>query len=174
MKTPGDSERKYRRHSQASVILPAGAKRLFEYLDNHENLSGHMESKKSLMMLGGSMHLILDENRGQVVGSHIKMDGKVLGIPLHLDEVVTERTPFRRKVWETVVADLLVIGHYRLGFDIEPVDTDTSKLLVHISYNLPSSTAFLGLFGGAPYARWCVKQMVSAAIKMFAAAKPSS
>lgn len=134
MKTPGDSERKYRRHSQASVILPVGAKRLFEFLDNHENLSGHMETKKSLMMFGGSMHLILDEDRGQAVGSHIKMDGKVLGIPLHLDEVVTERTPYRRKAWETVVAELLVIGHYKLGFDIESVDTETSKLTVHISY----------------------------------------
>jgi hypothetical protein len=172
MKTSGDSERNYRRHSQTSVILPVGTKSLFEFLDNHENLSEHMEAKKSLMMFGGSMHLILDEDRGQAIGSHIKMDGKVLGIRLYLDEVVTERMPFRRKVWETIVADLLVIGHYRLGFDIEPVDAETSRLTVHISYNLPSKRTFLGLLGGAPYARWCVTQMLSAATKRFSAVEP--
>ena len=44
------------------------------------------------------------------------MNGRILGLKLSLDEVVTERDPPARKVWETVgVPRLLVIGPYRMG-----------------------------------------------------------
>jgi hypothetical protein len=45
---------------------------------------------------------------------------RVLGMTLCLKEIVIERQPPLRKAWQTVDAKLLVIGQYRLGFDISP------------------------------------------------------
>jgi hypothetical protein len=78
-------------------------------------------SESSWMMAGGRMETKLDASRGQAVGSRIGMSGRVLGIDLEVEEVVTERNPPRRKVWETTGAPkLLVIDHYRMGFEIVP------------------------------------------------------
>jgi len=64
--------------------------------------------------------------------------GRAFGMLFFLDEVVTEREMPRRKVWETVGEPrLLVIGPYRMGFEITPSD---SGVLLHVSidYELPS------------------------------------
>ncbi|MDP2370566.1 hypothetical protein [Rhodoferax sp.] len=42
----------------------------------------------------------LDEGRGQKVGSRIRLSGRVPGVELSVEEIVTERNPPRRKVWE--------------------------------------------------------------------------
>lgn len=41
---------------------------------------------------GGKMETWVDKGKGQKVGSHIKMSGKVFGINLFLDEVITPPT----------------------------------------------------------------------------------
>jgi hypothetical protein len=87
------------------------------------------------------------------------MTGRVLGMNLALDEVVTERTPPRRKVWETVGEPrLLVIGAYRMEFEITPED-GASRLVVFIDYRLPSRgwARGLGLLLGRAYAAWCTR-----------------
>ena len=90
------------------------------------------------MMMGSTMQTELDEGRGQAVGSHIRMSGRILGVDLFLDEVVLQREPPRYKVWETVgVPRLLVINSYRLGFDIASLPQAVT-LRVFIGYNLPS------------------------------------
>jgi hypothetical protein len=98
------------------------------------------------MMGGGRMDVQVDGGRGQVVGSHIRLSGKVFGIHLFLDEVVTEREPPHRKAWQTVgTLRLLVIGHYRIGLEINP-QNGGSNLRVSIDYELPTplSTRWLG------------------------------
>lgn len=65
------------------------------------------------------MEIALDENRGKSIGSHIRLAGRILGIPLAVEEVVTERNPPCSKLWKTVGSPrLLVIGSYRMGFEI--------------------------------------------------------
>jgi hypothetical protein len=81
------------------------------------------------MMLGGSMRYAFDTGGGRAIGSVITMQGDVLGLKLGLDEVITERTA-TRKVWETRgVPQLLVIGAYRMGFEITPAESGADLLV---------------------------------------------
>lgn len=120
------------------------------------------------MMAGGSMQLVLDDQNGRTIGSHVVMRGKVLGFDLLVDEVVIERVPFEKKTWETVEDRLVVIGPYRLGFRIASRAPTGSTLTVWIDYDLPSRRRWLGRLGGSMYADWCVRQMLNAARSHFA------
>jgi hypothetical protein len=156
--------RGYERQYFEAVTLDASAEDVFAFADDFTRLSSHM-GKSSAMMMGSSMKTSFDEGGGQAIGSHVRMTGRMLGIELFLDEVVREREPPRRKAWETVgTPRLLVIGGYRLGFDIAPIGQRT-VLRVFIDYNLPFSFGqrLLGRVFGPVYAKWCVRQMVDGA-----------
>lgn len=156
-------------HCESSREIAAPAAALFDYLDDHSRLAAHMSSS-SWMMAGSRMTIDLDAGKGQTNGSHIRLSGRFLGIPLDVDEVVTERTPPRKKSWETVgQPHLLVIGPYRMGFDITPKET-RSKLRVYIDYALPARAfvSFLGRLLGPAYARWCTESMAGDAAQHFA------
>lgn len=136
---------------------------LFDRLDDQNRLSAHM-SKRSWKMGWGKMDTILDTQGGRAVGSHIVLRGRVLGVRLELDEVVTLREPPTRKEWQTVGEPrLLVIGPYRMGFTITPRENGWSMLRVVIDYDLPSHgvARLLGRLFGRAYARWCVRRMVT-------------
>jgi len=122
------------------------------------------------------METSLDEGRGQLIGSHVRMKGKMMGVELLLDEVITERQPPHHKAWETVGQQrLVVIDSYRLGFDITERNK-SSELRVFIDYNLPATPLLrgLGLLFGKFYAKWCVQQMVNDARQHFTPLPPSS
>jgi len=156
-------------HHESSAIVTATPVQLFEYVDDHARLASHM-SESSWMMGGGRMRVDLDEAKGRALGSHIKLSGWVFGIRVFLDEVVTRRDPPFDKAWETVGAPrLLVIGAYRMGFQITP-ERNGSRLRVFIDYDLPTgwATYWLGVLFGGVYANWCVAQMLSDALRHFA------
>lgn len=149
-------------------MLEAPIDAAFTYLDDFRELSAHME-KSSGMMMGSRMTIEMDEQGGRAVGSKVRMQGKMLGMTLALEEVVTEREPPRLKAWQTVTANLLVIGPYRLGFELEPEGART-RMRVFIDYDFPAGAParWLGrLFAGA-YARWCTGRMGADASKHFA------
>src|SRR5687767_10773878 len=103
-------------HFESSAVLAATPRDVFAYVDDPTHLAAHM-AKPSWTMAGGYMHLVLDEARGREIGARIRLTGRVLGVPLEVDERVVEHTPPRRKIWETVgTPRLLVIGPYRMGF----------------------------------------------------------
>ena len=113
----------------------------------------------------GAVWTVKQMPQGRVVGSHIRLRGKVLGIHLFLDEVVTQHEPPYRKTWQTVgTAKLLVVGHYRMGLEIT-AETYGSRLRVFIDYELPTalSTRWFGYLFGGVYAKWCVRQMLQSA-----------
>lgn len=148
------------KHYKDSIEINATPEAIFAYADDHSKFSSHM-NESSWMMGGGKMETEVDEGHGQKIGSHIKMGGKVFGIKLFLDEVITEHESPRRKVWKTVGdLKLLVIGHYQLGFEIEPKE-NKSIFTVFIDYDLPSKNIWLGKLFGGIYAKWCVNQMIS-------------
>ena len=156
------SEREYNKHYEMSVAVNSGQNELFSYADDPRNFSSHM-NQKSIMMAGSTMETEVDEGKGKQVGSHIRMKGKVMGVPLSLDEVIIEHDPPHHKVWETVGnVNLLVIDHYKLGFDIRP-SNGQSEITVFIDYNLPKSskTKLLGILFSGAYAKWCVGQMAN-------------
>lgn len=164
------------RHDETSAEVSAAPERVFALIDDHERLSSHM-SQSSWRMGGGRMTTLLDEGRGQRVGSHIRVSGRILGLKLFLDEVVTEREPPARKVWETVgTPRLLVIGPYRMGVEVTPREGNC-RLRVFIDYALPSRwpQRWLGRVFGSYYAHWCTQSMVNDAVRRFASSvKPSA
>ena len=116
------------------------------------------------------MSIETDDAKGQGVGSHIRMGGRVFGLRIFLDEVVIRRDPPQHKAWETVgVPKLLIIGSYRMGFDIRP-SNGGSDLRVFIDYDLPTGSIshWLGRLLADWYAKWCVDQMLAAPVAAFA------
>ena len=115
------------------------------------------------------MDIELDEGLGKKVGSRIRLAGRILGVRLAVEEIVTQRDPPRRKVWETTGSSrLLVIGRYRMGFELSP-QGEVSLLRVFIEYALPEKVParWLGRLFGGYYARWCVERMVNDTVKHF-------
>lgn len=157
------------RHEEAHARLNAGVDAAFAYLDDFRKLSAHME-KRSGMMAGSNMAIETDAAGGRSVGSRVRMRGRMLGMELELEEVVTERVPPLRKAWQTVDARLLVIGQYRLGYELAP-EGDGSRLRVFIDYELPGKAParWLGVLLSGTYARWCTRRMASDAAKHFRA-----
>lgn len=148
-------------HAAAQGLVAASPQELFEHLDDPLHLARHME-RRSMAMMGSSMRIDTDAQRGRVVGSLIRMHGRMMGIPLELEEIVIERDPPRGKAWQTIGEPrLVVIGPYRMGFTIEPASAG-GLLTVWIDYQLPASR--LGRWLGRPlaplYARWCCQRML--------------
>jgi hypothetical protein len=155
-------------HDETRREIPAPAVAIFLHLDDQRRLSTHM-SQSSWMMAGSKMAIELDDAKGQAVGSHIRLTGRVLGRPTSVDETGTERAPPARKLWETTGSPkLLVIGPYRMGFEIAPKSA-SSLLRVFIDYALPAGmfSKWLGRLFGGYYARWCTESMAEDAAKHF-------
>ena len=153
---------------ESSATLASPPDEVFAYLDDPAHLAAHM-AKPSWAMAGGQMQLHLDEGHGREIGSHIRMAGRVLGLELALDEAVVERNPPHRKVWETVGSPkLLVIGLYRMGFEVA-ARGGGSLVRVFIEYALPDALPgrWLGRLFGRMYARWCTERMVRDAARHF-------
>lgn len=151
---------RFRFHREGTADIVASPQVVFAFLDDHRRLSAHME-KPSLMMAGATMKIETDSHRGQVAGSLIRMKGRVLGIPLFVEEKVIKYEPPLRKTWETCgKPQFLVIGRYRMGFELAPSENKT-HLRVWIAYDLPFDVPerwFGWIFKNA-YANWCIKQM---------------
>lgn len=160
----------YARHDELSVTVSAAPTALFDHLDDQERLAAHM-NKPSMMMMGGRMFYEFDAARGRAVGAVIRMGGNFLWLNLLVEEVVTERERPRRKTWETRERPhLVIIGRYRMGFEIDG-GPEASKLRVFIDYDLPSSWLgrLLGVMLAPVYARWCARRMAEDAKRTFAA-----
>ena len=155
-------------HFETDVELNAPANVVFSHLDDHGRLSAHM-SRPSWMMVGSRMAIELDASQGHTIGARIRLSGRVLGIPLCVEEIVTERNPPLRKVWETAgTPNLLVIGQYRMGYEITP-KAESSQLRVFIDYALPDGpiSHWIGRLFGNLYARWCSRRMAHDAAMHF-------
>lgn len=153
---------RYPLHHHSEVDVDASANSLFAKLDDHRQLAGHME-KRSLMMAGATMLVEPDALQGKAVGSLIRVTGRVLGVKLAVEEIVTERLVPWHKTWETRGEPrLLVIAAYRMGFTISPRGA-RSHLVVFIDYQLPKSgfPRVLGLLFGRAYAAWCTRRMAA-------------
>ncbi len=159
----------YARTDEATAEVHAPPDKLFDHLDAQARLGTHME-KPSMMMMGGRMTYEFDAAQGRAVGSVIRMRGSFLGLMLFVEEVVIERDPPRRKVWETRGRPrLAIIGDYRMGFEIAPAG-ERSMLRVFIEYDSPPSPIgrVLGAALAPFYARWCVGRMAGDAKRYFA------
>lgn len=164
----------YAYSTDAVAEVDAPAPSVFEFLDDQANLSAHM-SERSWMMMGSTMEIYMDEQKTKAIGSRFGFTGRILGVPLRVDEVVTGREPPTRKTWETAVEPTLwVIGRYEMGLELSPSGAG-SRLRVYIRYDLPVAwfPRLLGMVFGRAYARWCTSKMVNDARSHFAARRPT-
>ena len=155
-------------HDESTALARAPADRVFAYLDDPKALAAHM-GESSIMMLGSRMSIDIDAGGGCAIGSKIRMHGNMMGIPLSLEEVITERHAPYKKVWETIgTPNLKVMAHYRMGFELTP-KVDSSLVRVFIDYRLPANApgSWLGRLLGGVYARWCTKKMAGDAARHF-------
>ena len=155
-------------HEEFSATINASPDRVFDHLDDQTRLTEHM-NRRSWKMAWGKMETQMDAGRGRAVGSHIVLTGRVLGMRLFLDEVVTVREPTLKKAWETVGEPrLLVVGPYSMSFHLEAAVSAT-RLRVAIDYDAPSKgiSRVLGSIFGRSYAKGCVKRMVRDAETFF-------
>ena len=155
-------------HHESSGLAHAPVEQVFAFLDDPKALAAHM-GESSMMMLGARMSIDVDADGGRVIGSKVRMQGRVLGVRLSLEEVITQRQVPAMKVWETIgTPRLLVISHYRMGFELTRSGA-SSLVRVFIDYSLPIKPpgSWLGRLLGAGYARWCTKQMVTGAARHF-------
>ena len=122
-----------------------------------------------MMMLASRMPINVDADGGNEVGSKISMQGRIMGIPRSLKEVITERQVPVREIWKTIgTPKLLIMAHYRMGFDVAPRG-ESSMVRVFIDYSLPTTApgSWLGRLLGGVYARWCTKLMADDAASHF-------
>lgn len=141
---------------------------VFDFLDDQANLSAHM-SKPSAMMLGSTMDIRMESDHTRRIGSAFGLSGSIFGLPLKIEEVVTDREAPARKTWETTTEPTLwVIGRYQMGFELSS-SGQHSTLRVYIRYDLPSTGLpwLLGRLFGRIYAKWCTGKMVADAQKHF-------
>lgn len=153
----------YREESHARLRAPID--RVFARLDAHAQLAEHMR-RRSWRMGWGRMAVHLEAGAGGAIGSRIEIGGRIFGIRLRVVEEVIERVPPTRKVWETVgTPRLLVIGPYRMGFElgVRGPAVDDVSLSVFIDFSLPDRGLpwLLGRTLGRRYARWCTEQMAA-------------
>lgn len=162
------SNQRFPYHDESTTVVHASAERVFAHLDDPKSLSAHM-GESSMMMMGSRMSIDVDTGGGQRVGSKIRMYGSVMGIPVSLEEVISERQPPYKKRWETVgTPKLIVIGHYRMGFEVTP-SGDSSLVRVFIDHSLPMGFVgrCLGRVFGSVYAKWCMQRMTRGAAERF-------
>jgi uncharacterized protein YndB with AHSA1/START domain len=156
--------------AEAVADIDAPVQTVFDFLDDQSHLSSHM-SERSWMMMGSTMDIYMDERRTRSIGSRFGFTGRVLGVPLRVDEIVTAREPPTRKTWETTTEPTLwVIGRYEMGLRLSDRD-GRARLSVYIRYNLPAGffQRLLGLAFGRAYGRWCTTKMVNDARQHFSA-----
>jgi len=157
-----------RLHAEATREVRAAPSAIFAYIDRPERLSAHM-AQRSWQIAGAAMVIEADATGGRAVGSHIRLAGRMLGIPLYVDATVVQREPPNLKAWETVgEPHLLVIGRYRMRISID-ARGDRAHVMIAIDYALPAKvpTRWLGMLLGPLYARWCVQQMAQDLVHQF-------
>lgn len=157
-------------HAEAACSLRAQPSSVFDYVDQPQRLSAHM-ARRTWQLGGGSMAIETDADGGRAVGSRIRLAGRMLGIPLHVECKVIRREPPSLKAWETVgEPHLLVIGPYRMTVMID-LRGKGSHGAIAIDYALPASGVGrrLGMLFGPMYARWCVGQMAQDLVNQFGA-----
>lgn len=155
----------YASHEESRGTVKASPTEVFSRLDDHTRLSAHM-SRRSWKMGWGKMETVLDDGRGKTIGSHIVLRGRVFGVSLYVDEVVIIREPPIRKSWETVGSPrLLIIGPYRMSFELS--ESEPYQTLVSVRIDYDPTPGLLGQLFGRSYATWCTRQMLRDAQRAF-------
>ena len=146
------------------VLVAKHIDAVFARLDDGAALARHM-TKRSAAMLGSRLEFVPDPVRSGL-GAQYGWRGRVLGLPVSVEEEVIEYRPPVAKSWRTTGRpQLIVIASYTLGFSLRDLGAVT-EILMWIDYQLPKSgwRVLAGRVLGHRYARWCVDRMAHDAV----------
>jgi hypothetical protein len=136
----------YTHHAEANKVVDRPMHQVFARLDDLVWQSAVRHSGRISLST-----VQVDERMGRKVGSLNMLEARFFGMRLVREEVVIERVPPARKRWITVGEPrMLVIGSYRMGFDLASVHGGT-RVTVVMDYNLPSRG--LGIIIGRLFSR---------------------
>jgi hypothetical protein len=151
-----------------SATIDAPADRVFANVDDIRNLARHMSERSSMPMMGARLALQIVTPDPTGVGATYRYSGRAIGFAIDFSETVTRYVPGREKVWRTIGEPrLLILDSYEMRLLVEP-ETDTSaRLTITIDYALPRTGLrhFLGRSLAAPYARWCLGNMIEGTVQ---------
>ena len=153
-------------HHESSGPANAPVEQVSAFLDDPQALAGHM-GESSMMMPGSSMSIDVDAGGGRMIESKVRMQGRMPGLRLSPEKVITEREAPAMEVWETIgTPKLLAMSHYRMDFELTR-NGASSLVRVFIDYSLPIKPPglWIGHWLSAVFARWCTKQMVMGATR---------
>lgn len=161
-----EPRRAYDSHAQSEALAATSVTDLFDLLDDPQRLGGHME-RRFWRTLGTRMGYRFDARGGRAVGSRMSLEGDLWGWRVGVEQQVVAHDPPHRKAWETLGEPrLIVVGHYRMGFEIHPA-TAGSVVRVWLDYCIPSwRPRAIARALAAGYASWCVRQMTRDAVRL--------
>lgn len=133
--------------AEPTLTVSASDDVVFGCLDDHRNLSAHVE-QPSEAMLSSRMEVHTDTHGTRSVGSTFGFAGSFLGIP------------------SIGAPTLRVVERHRMDFKTVPRSM-SSLLAVFIGYDLPQGfgSRTLGWPVGGHFARWCARRMAGDAVR---------
>ena len=157
--TPAGPAR-YPLHARIERHVALAPEAAFACLDDHRTPARHM-TRRDWRMLGSRIEVDVPPGRA-AIGQRMRLHGRIVGLRVFADEVVTEHDPPRHKAWETIgEVRLLAIGPYRMWLDVAP-EGDGSRIALGIDYAMPERAPWrwLGSLFGARYVDWCLRMML--------------
>lgn len=131
-------------------------------MDNLSNTGMHM-MKSSVMMMGSKLVLEQLSSNSTGIAAKYHWYGKMLGMTMDFNEIVTKWQPPSLKEWETVgEAKIIIMSWYRMRFDITPSEKGAIAIL-SISYLPPKEWYYkvLSFLFANWYCNWCLKNMLN-------------
>lgn len=145
-----------------SVVIHATPEQVFTQMDDLSKTGMHMR-ESSMMMMGSKLNLEQLSPNASGVGAKYRWYGKMMGMTIDFNEMVTKWEPPILKEWETIGdAQIIIMRWYRMWFEIAPFEDGTNAKL-SISYLPPKSWYYRVLsFLFAPwYCNWCLNNMLN-------------
>ena len=136
--------------------------KVFAQMDDFSKTGMHM-SESSMMMMGSKLKLEQLSPNPAGVDAKYHWYGRMMGMTIDFNEIVTKWQPPKLKEWETVgKAKIIIMSWYRMWFEITPAENGTIAKL-SISYLPPTPWFYkiLSFFFAKLYCNWCLNNMLN-------------
>ena len=131
-------------------------------MDDFSKTGIHM-SERSMMMMGSKLKLKQLSTNAAGAGANYRWYGKMIGMAIDFNQIVTKWHPPKLKEWETIgEAKIIIMSWYRMWFEITPANNGTNTK-ISISYLPPKELFYkiLSFFFANWYCNWCLNNMLN-------------
>lgn len=145
-----------------TITIQAAPEKVFTQMDDFSKTGMHM-SESSMMMMGSKLKLEQLSLNSSGLGAKYRWYGKMMGMTIDFEEVVTKWEPPKLKEWETIgEAQIIIMRWYRMGFEITASENGTI-VTMSIAYEPPNDWFYklLSFLFGPLYCNWCLNNMLN-------------